>query len=193
MDLFHMRRRDHKPQTYSLPSALLALRRHNVPDMEIALPGDTTGFGTLTTRSGSRPFEPTRPFVRPIWCWRGVVWALCRRPAHRTLWPRSVHAHGVVRRSSTEGCGSFRSRRGSRPPGGRTCVLCWLCWPPQSSQAALSLWDHLQMPTRGTRATPSDTTTTSPVTLAEQSNASAQSTLTRVVSTADIRAGHKKL
>lgn len=48
MDLFHVRRDNHKPQSGPLPGALLALWRHNVRDLEVALPGDAEGLGALT-------------------------------------------------------------------------------------------------------------------------------------------------
>ena len=55
MDLFHLRRDNHKPQTDPLPGALPALSRHHVRDLEIALPGDAKGLGALTKRSGQSP------------------------------------------------------------------------------------------------------------------------------------------
>ena len=53
-------RDDHKRRTDPLPGALLALRRHNVRDLEVAVPGDAKGFGALTktVRTSLAPAGP---------------------------------------------------------------------------------------------------------------------------------------
>jgi hypothetical protein len=48
MDLLHVRRGNHQPQTDPLPGALPALWRYNVRDLELALPADEKGLGALT-------------------------------------------------------------------------------------------------------------------------------------------------
>lgn len=52
MDLFHVRRDNHKLQADSLPGALLALWRHHVRDLEVALPADAKRVGALTKTGG---------------------------------------------------------------------------------------------------------------------------------------------
>jgi hypothetical protein len=52
MDLFHVRRDNHKPQADFLPGALLALSRHHVPDLEVALRRDAKGLEARVRRVG---------------------------------------------------------------------------------------------------------------------------------------------
>jgi hypothetical protein len=62
MDLLHVRRDDHSPQTDALPGALWTLWRHHVPDLEVAVPRDAKGFGALTkTRSSPAGAKPAGP------------------------------------------------------------------------------------------------------------------------------------
>src|SRR5262245_59791611 len=63
MDLLHVRRDDDKPQADRVPGALLALPRHHVPDLEVALPGAAKNLEALK-RQASRSRERPRPAGR---------------------------------------------------------------------------------------------------------------------------------
>jgi hypothetical protein len=47
VDLLHVRRDDHKPQTDPLPGALQSLPRHNVRNLEVAVGARAEGLGAL--------------------------------------------------------------------------------------------------------------------------------------------------
>ena len=59
MDLLHVRRDDHNPQTHPLPGALLALSRHNVRNLEVAVSGDTKGLARIVLTGWQAVVGPT--------------------------------------------------------------------------------------------------------------------------------------
>jgi hypothetical protein len=59
MDLLHVRRDDHNPQTDPLPGALPALWRHNVRDLEVAVSGDTKGLARIAPTGWQGTVGPT--------------------------------------------------------------------------------------------------------------------------------------
>jgi hypothetical protein len=82
MDLFHVRRDNHKPQADRVPGALPALWRYHVPDLEIALPADAKGVGALI-KMGCRNVLDLQ-----------VSGTMCVHIARRT--PTEVARHGRI-------------------------------------------------------------------------------------------------